>query len=614
MSGNSELSVTAPKEADDFRPAKTAAYLADELLAALQSEASYPNLPQELSHASLRGIDPKALTAAEKDGLRLEQAADQRLTTLLDKMVTALESRKAKLLLKGESMFTLLAKPGLKSFADARSRESGKAYSAARRELNIAKTLDQNPSAQEALDSGRINLGHVEALVRATAAQVRNGAKELSSDEQAYVVGLGEGRSESDFSTLVSQFLEGRNPLSADSEFEEARRRRFFNISYTPHGAHFKGFVDKVSAQTLREALDAASSRPDTDDDRSLTQRSADALIELASAALDAGKLKSGANVRPHISLVMTEGTFAQATKELKRRQALAKAQTQLWQGARNNSGAAPGASKLAGTGTVDDSILTLDPALLEPIAMEPAEYLDGSPVPLVELARILCDCEITRTVLGAEGLVTDLGRTTRLYTKEHRHAIISRDRSCRFEGCTTRPSRCEVHHVDWWDRDNGATSLENGVLVCKRHHTEIHEGKLEVVKDSFGLPSIVVAEHFQLAQNNRSLFGTFPPPPSTGSHPPTANTLITTGTTTEPSHRTINAGSSASGESASDNPREKPRAGAIASPSKGLMGNSPKDPSALPWRSTHKGRPRRKHKILQTNQQTPVPLGLFDF
>src|SRR5699024_1000392 len=130
---------------------------------------------------------------------------------------------------------------------------------------------------------------------------------------------------------------------------------------------------------------------------------------------------------------------------------------------------------------------------LLEPVAMDPIEYSDGTTVALAEVSRLLCDCRVTRIALGAKALPTNLGRTVRVYSKEHRVAVEARDGTCRFEGCGTIPKYCEVHHIGWWKRDNGETSLDNAVLVCLFHHGQIHNGSLEVIMGSDGLPSVVV-------------------------------------------------------------------------------------------------------------------------
>ena len=78
-----------------------------------------------------------------------------------------------------------------------------------------------------------------------------------------------------------------------------------------------------------------------------------------------------------------------------------------------------------------------------------------------------------------AEGDVLDVGRKTRTIPPSIRRALAARDTSCRFPGCTAR--RCDAHHVVHW-ADGGATSLDNLVLLCRRHHRAVHEGGFEAV------------------------------------------------------------------------------------------------------------------------------------
>ena len=113
--------------------------------------------------------------------------------------------------------------------------------------------------------------------------------------------------------------------------------------------------------------------------------------------------------------------------------------------------------------------------------AVPPATLDDGTPLAMSQLARMLCDSEIGRVVMSAEGLPLDLGRAQRLYSGAQRRAVIVRDRQCAWNGCDVPAAYCEVHHIRWWDRDRGPTSVENGLLVCSHHHHVIHELGLAV-------------------------------------------------------------------------------------------------------------------------------------
>jgi hypothetical protein len=50
------------------------------------------------------------------------------------------------------------------------------------------------------------------------------------------------------------------------------------------------------------------------------------------------------------------------------------------------------------------------------------------------------------------------------------------RDGGCAVPGCGTDPSRCEAHHIRFWEH-RGDTALANMVLLCARHHHQIHTG-----------------------------------------------------------------------------------------------------------------------------------------
>jgi hypothetical protein len=88
---------------------------------------------------------------------------------------------------------------------------------------------------------------------------------------------------------------------------------------------------------------------------------------------------------------------------------------------------------------------------------------------------KMVCDAAIVPAVLGAQGQLLDLGRTTRLVTAKQFLALSLRDRGCTFPGCSRPPLWCHGHHVISW-LDGGPTDPPNLALLCPRHHTIVHQ------------------------------------------------------------------------------------------------------------------------------------------
>ena len=92
---------------------------------------------------------------------------------------------------------------------------------------------------------------------------------------------------------------------------------------------------------------------------------------------------------------------------------------------------------------------------------------------------RLCCDAGIVPVVDGPNGEPLSVGRRTRSIPPAVRRALSSRDRGCRFPGCTAT-QRLHGHHVRHWT-DGGETSLDNLVLLCPTHHRLVHEGGFDV-------------------------------------------------------------------------------------------------------------------------------------
>ena len=102
---------------------------------------------------------------------------------------------------------------------------------------------------------------------------------------------------------------------------------------------------------------------------------------------------------------------------------------------------------------------------------------------------RMSCDASLVLMRHDADGEVLDVGRKTRTVPPSIRRALQARDRSCRFPGCTAH--RCDAHHVEHWI-DGGATSLDNLVLLCRRHHRAVHEGGFSLMQGGDGTTTFV--------------------------------------------------------------------------------------------------------------------------
>lgn len=91
---------------------------------------------------------------------------------------------------------------------------------------------------------------------------------------------------------------------------------------------------------------------------------------------------------------------------------------------------------------------------------------------------RWACDAGIIPMVLGGAGQPLDVGRMKRLITDAQRTALWQRDRGCTFPGCNCPQQWCDGHHLTAW-ANGGKTNLDELALLCRRHHTFVHQHQL---------------------------------------------------------------------------------------------------------------------------------------
>ena len=98
-------------------------------------------------------------------------------------------------------------------------------------------------------------------------------------------------------------------------------------------------------------------------------------------------------------------------------------------------------------------------------------------------LRRMACCAEITPIIVGADGVHLELGRTTRLASREQRRALRAMYRGCAIPGCCVAWDYVVIHHVTWF-RNFGPTDIANLLPLCHKHHHLAHEGGWQLTLD----------------------------------------------------------------------------------------------------------------------------------
>jgi hypothetical protein len=296
-------------------------------------------------------------------------------------------------------------------------RMSSKAASTAARTANSLEAL---PQTAEALEQGRITVEHA-AAVAAAAEKVSPELADAELVESA-------ASAPADVFAKRSREWAGRNRVDDGSEEHDRQRRN----RQSKHWVSDEGMwmflleFDAVTGAAVKSRHDArcdALWRADggrdgsPDDQRTPTQRSADAFAELLLA--DAA---SGGRPHPKYQVNVVYDINGQTTADGK------------------------------------------------PLA---TMVVDGVPLPQAVLDRIACDSAITPMIFDGPSKPIWVGRDYRTASIDQWKALIARDRGC--IGCGVSPDHCEAHHIVPWG-SWGNTDITNLVLVCSKCHHDLHD------------------------------------------------------------------------------------------------------------------------------------------
>ncbi len=103
------------------------------------------------------------------------------------------------------------------------------------------------------------------------------------------------------------------------------------------------------------------------------------------------------------------------------------------------------------------------------------ARMAEGEVIAKATARRLCCDAGVVIAHVDAHGMPLSVGRKTRTIPAAIKRALLVRDRSCRFPGCT-HSRYVDGHHIEHW-ANGGETALSNLMLLCSTHHILLHEG-----------------------------------------------------------------------------------------------------------------------------------------
>jgi hypothetical protein len=417
----------------------------------------------------LAGADVAASTDRElADQLRALLAAANRLSFEIGRRVAAFDHRG---LATADGCRSAVA--WLRGFG----RMSGPAASAC---LKRARLLEQLPAMTGQTSTGAVSADHVDRLV--TLAARVGPAVVVQADHD--LAAIAAERDPVFLGRVCSRIVAHVDPDGAEPHAAADFSRRSLTITPFDGMVVVRGQLDPEGGAALTAALDAFLGPPAGADDRTPTQRRADALVELMRDVLRSGRLPTAGGVRPQVAVLVTPAQLAGLSGGSQRGVvAGGAAEDGLADSGSADSGFAgggPASGGLASGGLASGGLV--ESALA---ATGPAQLAWVGDVSATLAQRVACDADVWRLILDpASGQPMNVGRAHRIVPHWIRKALHVRDHGCRFPGCGAPAPWTDAHHLVPWAR-GGGTDVGNLLLLCRFHHGLLHEGGWKVHYDT---------------------------------------------------------------------------------------------------------------------------------
>lgn len=348
----------------------------------------------------------------------------------------------------------------------------------AKADLRSAQSFDRYPELAQACRDGRISRDKVDTIL---SVGLSNSTREAALGEFIQIfVDLAERVTVSQLRKTMDLWADQVDPLATNNGAADAHRRRELHVYQLGDGVKLDGFFGPEQGMKIMTALNAALSahrraNPAAADEHpadhndseqgnyftataSAAQR-ADAFIDaIITPILESGLLPTCGGAMPTVCVTIPLQRLQQPDES-----------------------ADPGQLRRR---LADDTLRLHSASINAPNG--PGHMLLST----TTAQHISCDAAVQRIVLSPAGKPLDIGRKTRTIPEHIRKALIIRDGGCRFPGCDKPAGWAEGHHIIHWSQ-GGPTSLDNLVLLCSRHHHQVHADNIPITFDQHGKPQI---------------------------------------------------------------------------------------------------------------------------
>ncbi len=314
--------------------------------------------------------------------------------------------------------------------------------------VRVARLYAGHQVVADAVDGGELSLSHARLLARAEHhRQVEFRWSVAGLVELAATLNL------KDYGQVIAEWIE----LVDDRPPPDDTKRRFTSSDTIGGAAHSELFGSSDDAAIIRAAIEAHD-RPDPIDcpegPRSRSQRHYDIVIDIFRRAL-ADQLGDTVATPGSVDIILDADTASDLTAESPPKNPFQEVFAPY-----------------------------RDHLVAERLLRRRCTYQNGEQARRAFAAALLCTGWVRRILVDPEtGDVLNVGRAHRRFTPRQRRALVVRDGGCAFPGCDRKPKWCDAHHLKPWEAD-GPTDLDNGCLLCRRHHTLVHHGGWTLARD----------------------------------------------------------------------------------------------------------------------------------